>query len=151
MPIKHSSLLGEKISPCLFNVYVAWREALRASALTVCRGVPSKAQSCYRTITLQYQKPSPAPSCREQVRQLAMSNFISLLLSEMSSQTRSKLKGCHISLCFLAAFCYRATSQGYMNKITHQARLDWPFMNYSYSRITVPLLIRIPSSLFSTD
>lgn len=131
---KHSQLLQEKIYPCFCQRVCSLKRSPGASAQAVCRSVPSEAPKLllhdYLTVS---GKQSPSPSCGEQVRKLAVSVFhwFFQVRAKMSSWTRGKLEGSHISLrCFLPAVSLLwAAGQGSMNSNT-------PFV------VIIPFLLR---------
>lgn len=94
--------------------------------LTLSAGLyPPKPKAAAARLFNSISKPSPAPSHREQVRLLAVSNHISLVLSEKSSWTRGELDGCHIPipLCSLFPRLRCSWPELHMNKITQPTRL----------------------------
>lgn len=88
-PIKHSSPLLEKMNPCFFQSLCGLKQKPRGHELKLSIGLyPLKPKSAAAGLFNSIRNASPAPSCREQVKPLAESNHILLLLSELGRNVK---------------------------------------------------------------
>lgn len=123
VPIMHSSPLLEKMNPCFFQSLCGLKQKPLGHELKLSIGLhPLKPKSAAAGLFNSIRKASPAPSCREQVKPLAESNHILLLLSELGRNVKlNQRRGGRVSyLC--AFFRLFGMEQTDMNKPLQQAR-----------------------------